>query len=149
MLKHPFFKDKLKNDNLGKDLIKPKNIKYPPFLLSKYSIDHYDKIILPNFYKEKNLANIQEENQQIKEINNNNDNQESILNEKNNIKNENENTLSNYNKDAIDNNFSTPMSSINNNLKSIENYNKQVKRYSMNKVKLPMKVFLLMEEKKA
>jgi len=141
MLKHPFFKDKLKNDNLGKDLIKPKNIKYPPFLLSKYSIDHYDKIILPNFYKEKNLNNIKEENQQIKEINNNNDNQESIkLNEKNNIKNENENTLSNYNKDAIDNNFSTPMSSINNNLKSIENYNKQVNEaFTMNEGS--MKIF--------
>ena len=52
MLKHPFFKQKLNNDHLEEDLIKPDGVKFPPFLLSKYSIEYYDKIILGNFYKE-------------------------------------------------------------------------------------------------
>ena len=38
--------------NLEKDLIKPDGIKYPPFLLSKYSIEYYDKMI-SKFLKEK------------------------------------------------------------------------------------------------
>ena len=45
MLKHPFFRTKLNDDNLERDLIKPDGIKYPPFLLSKYSIEYYDKMI--------------------------------------------------------------------------------------------------------
>ncbi len=52
MLKHPFFRTKLNNDNLEKDLIKPDGVKYPPFLMSKYSIEYYDKVILGKFLAE-------------------------------------------------------------------------------------------------
>ena len=131
MLKHPFFKDRLKNDHLDKYLIKPDGIKYPPFLLSKYSIEHYDTVILPTFYKEQNIEKIEKpegDNEKAKEINNNNNNIQEELkkNEEINIKNDNENTMNNYNKEITEK-YSTPMNSINNNLKSIENYNKEVK----------------------
>ena len=144
MLKHPFFKDRLKNDHLDKDLIKPDGIKYPPFLLSKYSIEHYDSVILPNFYKEQNIENIEKlegDKEHTKEINNNNNMQEEPKkNNEINIKSENENTINNYNKEIVDK-YSTPMNSINNNLKSIENYKKEVKdALSMNE-DFSMKIF--------
>ena len=57
MLKHPFFKDKLNNDNLEKDLIAPDGTKFPPYLLSKYTIDYYDKNILGNYLNESKQLN--------------------------------------------------------------------------------------------
>ena len=45
MLKHPFFKTKLNDDNLERFLVKPDEVKFPPFLMSKYSIEEYDKMI--------------------------------------------------------------------------------------------------------
>ena len=140
MLKHPFFKDRLKNDNLDKDLIKPDGIKFPPFLLSKYSIDHYDKVILPEFYKEQNIEkNVGDNKEQKSEIINNNENQETPKkNEEKNLKNDYDNIINDYNKETLDK-YSTPMNSINSNIKAIENYNKEVKDalsmnedYSMN-----------------
>ena len=53
MLKHPFFRTKLNDDNLERDLIKPDGVKYPPFLMSKYSIEYYDKMIVGKFLSEK------------------------------------------------------------------------------------------------
>ena len=68
MLKHPFFREKLNNDHLEKELIKPDGVKLPPFLLSKYSIEYYDKIILGNFFKEQKDNNKDKEDlNEIKE----------------------------------------------------------------------------------
>ena len=88
MLKHPFFKDKLNNDNLEKDLIAPDGTKFPPYLLSKYTIDYYDKNILGNYLNESKQLNWENgqniDLKEIKEINESNDkdlinnNQESI-----------------------------------------------------------------------
>jgi serine/threonine protein kinase len=71
MLKHPFFRTKLNNDNLEKDLIKPDGVKYPPFLMSKYSIEYYDNVILKKFLaenkvKENNLNEIVNNEQSLK-----------------------------------------------------------------------------------
>ena len=68
MLKHPFFRDKLNDDNLERDLIKPDGVKYPPFLMSKYSIEYYDKMIIGKFLSEK--KNIEKE-----ELSKNNENE--------------------------------------------------------------------------
>ena len=62
MLKHPFFRTKLNDDNLERDLIKPDGIVFPPFIMSKYSIEFYDKMIVGKFLeeqkkKEENSAN--------------------------------------------------------------------------------------------
>ena len=136
MLKHPFFKQKLNNDHLEEDLIKPDGVKFPPFLLSKYSIEYYDKIILGNFLKEqkekpkqkenlnenkqndegkenKDLNNMNKENKECNNINNNN-----IKNEEKNIK---QGTEAELNNEEIDNN-SIPMNGLTS-LKSIENDN--------------------------
>ena len=88
MLKHPFFKDKLNNDNLEKDLIAPDGTKFPPYLLSKYTIDYYDKNILGNYLNESKQLNWENgqniDLKEIKEINESidkdliNNNQESI-----------------------------------------------------------------------
>ena len=45
MLKHPFFTKKLKIDNLYTCLIKPETRKYPPFIISEYTIEGYEKLI--------------------------------------------------------------------------------------------------------
>ena len=74
MLKHPFFKEKLDDDNLERDLIKPDGIKYPPFLISTYSIEHYDKMIQKILNEKKNEIKIDE--------NNNSENSTEIKNEK-------------------------------------------------------------------
>ena len=55
MLKHPFFRTKLNDDNLERYLIKPDGVKYPPFLMSKYSIEYYDKEIIGKFLKEQKI----------------------------------------------------------------------------------------------
>lgn len=62
MLKHPFFKEKLDDDNLERDLIKPDGIKYPPFLISSYSIEHYDKMIQKILNEKKNEIKLDESN---------------------------------------------------------------------------------------
>ena len=54
MLKHPFFRTKLNDDNLERFLVKPDGVKFPPFLMSKYSIENYDKMILKILNEEKN-----------------------------------------------------------------------------------------------
>ena len=54
MLKHPFFKTKLNDDNLERFLVKPDGVKYPPFLMSKYSIENYDKMIAKFLSDEQN-----------------------------------------------------------------------------------------------
>ena len=74
MLRHPFFKEKLDDDNLERDLIKPDGIKYPPFLISTYSIEHYDKMIQKILNENKNEIKIDE--------NNNSENNTEIKNEK-------------------------------------------------------------------
>ena len=105
MLKHPFFKEKLDDDNLERDLIKPDGIKYPPFLISAYSIEHYDKMIQKILNEKKNEIKIDE--------NNNSENSTEIKNEK---------SITNngmLDADDIDKN-SLPMSS----LKSFENFPK-------------------------
>ena len=105
MLRHPFFKEKLDDDNLERDLIKPDGIKYPPFLISTYSIEHYDKMIQKILNENKNEIKIDE--------NNNSENSTEIKNEK-----------SITNTGMIDNDdidkSSLPMSS----LKSFENFPK-------------------------
>ena len=105
MLRHPFFKEKLDDDNLERDLIKPDGIKYPPFLISTYSIEHYDKMIQKILNENKNEIKIDE--------NNNSENNTEIKNEK-----------SITNTGMIDNDdidkSSLPMSS----LKSFENFPK-------------------------
>ena len=88
MLKHPFFKDKLNNDNLEKELIAPDGTKFPPYLLSKYTIDYYDKNILGNYLNESKQLNWENgqnlDLKEIKEVNESidkdliNSNQESI-----------------------------------------------------------------------
>ena len=105
MLKHPFFKEKLDDDNLERDLIKPDGIKYPPFLISTYSIEHYDKMIQKILNEKKNEIKIDE--------NNNSENSTEIKNEK---------SITNsgmLDADDIDKS-SLPMSS----LKSFENFPK-------------------------
>ena len=106
MLKHPFFKEKLDDDNLERDLIKPDGIKYPPFLISTYSIEHYDKMIQKILNEKKNEIKIDE--------NNNSENSTEIKNEK---------SITNtgmLDADDIDKS-SLPMSS----LKSFENFPKE------------------------
>ena len=105
MLRHPFFKEKLDDDNLERDLIKPDGIKYPPFLISTYSIEHYDKMIQKILNENKNEIKIDE--------NNNSENNNEIKNEK---------SITNtgmLDNDDIDKS-SLPMSS----LKSFENFPK-------------------------
>ena len=105
MLRHPFFKEKLDDDNLERDLIKPDGIKYPPFLISTYSIEHYDKMIQKILNENKNEIKIDE--------NNNSENNTEIKNEK---------SITNtgmIDNDDIDKN-SLPMNS----LKSFDNFPK-------------------------
>ena len=129
MLKHPFFKDKLNNDHLEKELIKPDGIKLPPFILNKYSIEYYDKIILGNFFKERKekekeeLSEIKEEdelNHKKESIDSNNN--VNIINENNNKSEEKNNkieTEAELNNEGIDTN-SIPMMGIAS-IKSIAN----------------------------
>jgi len=124
MLKHPFFKEKLNNDHLEEDLIKPDGVKLPPFLLSKYSIEYYDKIILGNFYQElKGKKDLNE--QEVKNIEQNKENKEN--NDLNNINQNGERHKSEpetvLNTEDIDNN-SIPMNGLTS-LKSIENDQKE------------------------
>ena len=67
MLKHPFFRTKLNDDNLERFLVKPDGIKFPPFLMSKYSIENYDKMILKILNEQNNK---EKENGNESEINN-------------------------------------------------------------------------------
>jgi len=145
MLKHPFFKQKLNNDHLEEDLIKPDGVKFPPFLLSKYSIEYYDKIILGNFYKEikekqkekedlnenkqsneikdnKDLNNINEikDDKISNNLNNLNINDSIKKKDEKNIKPETETIL---NKEQIDNN-SIPMNGLTS-ITSVENDHKE------------------------
>ena len=124
MLKHPFFKQKLNNDHLEEDLIKPDGVKLPPFLLSKYSIEYYDKIILGNFYQELNGKKDLNE-QEVKNIEQNKENKEN--NDLNNINKNGERHKSEpetvLNTEDIDNN-SIPMNGLTS-LKSIENDQKE------------------------
>ena len=124
MLKHPFFKQKLNNDHLEEDLIKPDGVKLPPFLLSKYSIEYYDKIILGNFYQELNGKKDLNE-QEVKNIEQNKENKEN--NDLNNINQNGERHKSEpetvLNTEDIDNN-SIPMNGLTS-LKSIENDQKE------------------------
>ena len=133
MLKHPFFKEKLNNDHLEKELIKPDGLKFPPFLLSQYSIEYYDKTILENFLKEHNEKQKIEKNEIIdneikndKELNHININKEGInMNSiNNNIEDQNTKTMTDLNSENLDNN-SIPMNSLTS-LKSMENYPKEV-----------------------
>ena len=133
MLKHPFFKEKLNNDHLEKELIKPDGLKFPPFLLSQYSIEYYDKTILENFLKEHNEKQKIEKNEIIdneikndKELNHININKEGInMNSiNNNIEEQNTKTMTDLNSENLDNN-SIPMNSLTS-LKSMENYPKEV-----------------------
>ena len=129
MLKHPFFKEKLNNEHLEQELIKPDGIKYPPFLLSKYSIEYYDKVILPNFFKEINNTIENKETKEIKETNEINNINKEILTEKEEnttkTETEKENVLNNENNNNNLNNNSIPMNSLTS-LKSVDNYNKEV-----------------------
>ena len=129
MLKHPFFKDKLNNDHLEKELIKPDGVKLPPFILNKYSIEYYDKIILGNFFKERKEKE-KEELSEIKEEDELNHKKESIdsnnnvnINNENNNKSEEKNnkieTEAELNNEGIDTN-SIPMMGIAS-IKSIAN----------------------------
>ena len=124
MLKHPFFKQKLNNDHLEEELIKPDGVKLPPFLLSKYSIEYYDKIILGNFYQELNGKKDLNE-QEVKNIEQNKENKEN--NDLNNINQNGERHKSEpetvLNTEDIDNN-SIPMNGLTS-LKSIENDQKE------------------------
>ena len=133
MLKHPFFKEKLNNDHLEKELIKPDGLKFPPFLLSQYSIEYYDKTILENFLKEHNEKQKIEKNEIIdneikndKELNHININKEGInMNSiNNNIEDQNTKTMTDLNSENLDDN-SIPMNSLTS-LKSMENYPKEV-----------------------
>ena len=131
MLKHPFFKDKLNNDHLEKELIKPDGVKLPPFILNKYSIEYYDKIILGNFFKERKekekeeLSEIKEEdelNHKKESIDSNNNVNINITNENNNKSEEKNNkieTEAELNNEGIDTN-SIPMMGIAS-IKSIAN----------------------------
>jgi serine/threonine protein kinase len=58
MLQHPFFKEKLNDDNLERFLLKPDSIKYPLFLINEYTVEYYDNVILEKFCKENNIPNI-------------------------------------------------------------------------------------------
>ena len=115
MLKHPFFKTKLNDDNLERDLIQPDGLKYPPFLMSKYSIEYYDKMI-SKFIKEKKKEKgiLQKNNDKNNNINNNEINSK----ENSEIKNNSEAPL--LSNDDI-NRDSLPMNS----LKSFDNYPKE------------------------
>jgi len=126
MLKHPFFKQKLNNDHLEEDLIKPDGVKLPPFLLSKYSIEYYDKIILANFYQELKGKKDLNENPEEKNIEQNTEKKE--INELNSINpNDEKNNKSEpetvLNTEDIDNN-SIPMNGLTS-LKSLENDQKE------------------------
>ena len=126
MLKHPFFKQKLNNDHLEEDLIKPDGVKLPPFLLSKYSIEYYDKIILANFYQELKGKKDSNENQEEKNVEQNTEKKE--INELNSINpNDEKNNKSEpetvLNTEDIDNN-SIPMNGLTS-LKSLENDQKE------------------------
>jgi serine/threonine protein kinase len=110
MLKHPFFRDKLNDDNLERDLIKPDGVKYPPFLMSKYSIEYYDKMIIGKFLSEK--KNIEKE-----ELSKNNENETNTKENESSTKNVESGFL---NSDDTDKK-SLPMNSI----KSFDNFPKE------------------------
>ena len=115
MLKHPFFRTKLNDDNLERDLIKPDGVKYPPFLMSKYSIEYYDKMIVGKFLSEK-------KNKEKAEAESSKDNQSESNKKENDIESETKNTESGglLSNEYIDKN-SLPMNSI----KSFDNFPKE------------------------
>ena len=133
MLKHPFFRTKLNDDNLEKDLIKPDGIKYPPFLLSKYSIEYYDKMI-SKFLKEKKeeKENLERNNDKDK-INNNKEINDKENSEKKNFPEEPLLVNDDIYKDSL------PMNS----LKSFDNFPKEDENNSflMNDTNNSIKVF--------
>ena len=68
MLQHPFFKEKLNDDNLERFLLKPDSIKYPLFLINEYTVEYYDNVILEKFCKENNIPNIFKHNIQEEKL---------------------------------------------------------------------------------
>ena len=126
MLKHPFFKQKLNNEHLEDELIKPNGLKMPPFLISKYTIEYYDNTILSDFFKK------EKEKQNLKEKEQNNENKE--LNKENDLSNINnnkteENKTKNIKEPVITNedinNNSLPMNGLTS-IKTIENIPNEV-----------------------
>ena len=112
MLKHQFFRTKLNDDNLERFLIKPDGIKFPPFLLSKYSIEYYDKMIISKYLSDKKNENDDDNIDLQKEDETNKENEPT--------KNNSESPL--LNDDSIDKN-SLPMNSIKSNLSLKEENN--------------------------
>ena len=110
MLKHPFFRDKLNNDNLERDLIKPDGVKYPPFLMSKYSIEYYDKMIIGKFLSEK--KNIEKE-----ELSKNNENETNTK--------ENESSTKNVESEFLNSDDTDKKSLPMNSIKSFDNFPKE------------------------
>ena len=60
MLKHPFFTKKLKNENLYTCLVKPDTRKYPPFIISEYTIEGYEKLINEKTDKNDEIENTED-----------------------------------------------------------------------------------------
>ena len=110
MLKHPFFRDKLNDDNLERDLIKPDGVKYPPFLMSKYSIEYYDKMIIGKFLSEK--KNIEKE-----ELSKNNENETNTK--------ENESSTKNVESEFLNSDDTDKKSLPMNSIKSFDNFPKE------------------------
>ena len=110
MLKHPFFRDKLNDDNLERDLIKPDGVKYPPFLMSKYSIEYYDKMIIGKFLSEK--KNIEKE-----ELSKNNENETNTK--------ENESSTKNGESEFLNSDDTDKKSLPMNSIKSFDNFPKE------------------------
>ena len=112
MLKHPFFKTKLNDDNLERFLVKPDGVKYPPFLMSKYSIENYDKMIAKFLSDEQNNKEKEKENL--------------VKNNENEIRNsESEETKTNTEGVLLSNDDISKNSLTMNSLKSFENFPKE------------------------
>ena len=112
MLKHPFFKTKLNDDNLERFLVKPDGVKYPPFLMSKYSIENYDKMIAKFLSDEQNNKEKEKENL--------------VKNNENEIRNsESEETKTNTEGVLLSNDDINKNSLTMNSLKSFENFPKE------------------------
>ena len=112
MLKHPFFKTKLNDDNLERFLVKPDGVKYPPFLMSKYSIENYDKMIAKFLSDEQNNKEKEKENL--------------VKNNENEIRNsESEETKTNTEGGLLSNDDISKNSLTMNSLKSFENFPKE------------------------
>ena len=124
MLKHQFFRTKLNDDNLERFLIKPDGIKFPPFLLSKYSIEYYDKMIISKYLSDKKNENDDDNIDLQKEDETNKENEPT----KNNL----ESPL--LNDDSIDKN-SLPMNSIKSNL-SLKEENNSLLMNESNSIKI-------------